>query len=318
MTPLEAAWESALGAPDDDQALHVLADALMEQGDAQGELIRLQLAGDEPAALQHLASHASELLGDARHLTTWTPLFARGFLSAVRVSTIDELEAIFDRPVGRLLREVRIIGDEHLEPIEPIVELLATRSPRTLTVLRFGAKGASATYPGEIDVDRLTSGMPSLQDLRVTQWSANLERATSPSLLRLRLNLWNPLRGLGEARFPALQSLGLTLPYRPVELPVSLLAGKVAPRLEALTLQGALWPEQLHQLAVSALLPGLKRLEISAEAETAWYAALLESIESFAHLERLDVIADRHHPEWVTAVKAALPRANILEARLRL
>lgn len=148
-------------------------------------------------------------------------------------------------------------------------------------------------------------------------WAANLERANSSSLLHLRLNMYNPIRGLNEARFPALQSLGLTLPYRTMDLPRALLAGTVSPKLEALTLQGALWPEQLHELAESPLLKKLERLEISAEAETGWYAGLLEALESFAHLKRLDVIADRHHPEWVTAVKTALPQATILEARVR-
>ena len=316
MSPLDAAWAAVLAAPDDDQALHVLADALMEQGDPHGELIRLQLAGDETAALRHFATHAAELLGDERHLTRWKPLIARGFLSSVKVTAIDELEAIFERPMAKLLRGVKIEGDEDHEPINPIVELLARQSPPALATLGFGVNG-DFEHEGEIEVGLLTTGMKLLQDLRIMSWPANLGGAHSSSLLHLRLNLYNPIRGLNEARFPALQSLGLILPYRTMELPPALLARTVSPKLEALTLQGALWPEQLHELAESALLKGLKRLEISAEAETAWYAGLLETIESFAHLERLDVIADRHHPEWVTAVKTALPQASILEARVR-
>ena len=36
MTPLEAAWEAVLERPDDDRALHVLGDALLEIGDPLG------------------------------------------------------------------------------------------------------------------------------------------------------------------------------------------------------------------------------------------------------------------------------------------
>ena len=101
-------------------------------------------------------------------------------------------------------------------------------------------------------------------------------------------------------------------------LPLALLAGEVAPRLESLTITGALWPQQLSDLSVSALLRGLDRLELTAEAETGWYTTLLETIEAWAHLEHLVLTADRHHPEWVQAVKAALPQAVVRDPRLRL
>lgn len=126
------------------------------------------------------------------------------------------------------------------------------------------------------------------------------------------------MSGLGEARFPGLRTLGLELPFRRLDLPAPLLAGEVAPALESLSISGALWPQQLTGLARSPLLRGLRRLELTAEAETGWYPALLETLDSFAHLEELVLIADRHHPEWVAAVRAALPRAQIRDARLRL
>ena len=40
--------------------------------------------------------------------------------------------------------------------------------------------------------------------------------------------------------------------------------------------------------------------------------------DSYSHLERLDLVADRRHPEWVQAVKEALPRATVREPGLRL
>ncbi|MDP2273282.1 MAG: hypothetical protein Q8N23_37050 [Archangium sp.] len=311
MKPLEAAWEAVLGSPDDDGALQVLSDALMERGDPHGELIRLQLASDEDGAHQHLATHAAELLGDPLHLTTWLPRFTRGFLSSVVVAEVRELEAVIDRPVGRLLRQLEV----NPLTIEPIVEVLSQRGPRTISSLRFGS---ASQLPGVLEVAPVTARLSALQHLVLGSWALRFDGASSRSLRTLSINLQNPARGLDEARFPRLEALALELPFRRLDLPLALLAGDVAPSLQSLSITGALWPQQLSDLSVSALLRGLKRLEIAAEAETGWYTTLIETIDSFAHLERLELVADRHHPEWVQAVKAALPQATIREPRLRL
>ena len=126
------------------------------------------------------------------------------------------------------------------------------------------------------------------------------------------------MSGLGEARFPGLERLTLDLPFRRLDFPLALLGGEVAPKLKSLTISGALWPQQLSDLAVSALLRGLSELRVFAEAETGWYPTLLETIDSFAHLDVIELTGDRHHPEWVAAVKAALPRVSIRDPQLRL
>jgi hypothetical protein len=149
-------------------------------------------------------------------------------------------------------------------------------------------------------------------------WPLRFKGAASTSLRRLIISLREPVTGLGEARFPRLESLALDLPFRRLDFPLALLGGEVAPKLKTLTISGALWPQQLNDLSMSALLRGLTGLEIHAEPETGWYPALLETIDSFAHLERLSLVADRHHPEWVQAVKAALPQVIIREPQLRL
>lgn len=319
MTPLEAAWQAVLQTPEDDQALLVLADALMERGDPQGELIRLHLAHplDRDAGARHLASHAAALLGDPQRLTTWAPRFERGFVSSVQVRAVSELEALLDRPIGRLLRVVEV-SPQATDAIERFVEVLGSRGPRTISRLHFGTRGVSPHPEGELNVAALAERLPALEDLEVATWAAGLEGAASSRLRRLTLTLLNPLRGLGQARFPALRSLSLELPFRRLDLPLSLLTGEVAPALESLRLEGALWPKQLHDLSVSALLRGLTHLDIAAEAETGWYGALLERIDSFAHLERITLLADRHHPDWVTATRAALPQVKIVHRQLRL
>ena len=342
MTPLDAAWQAVLDAPDDDRALQVLADALMEREDPQGELIRLQLAGEEERATTYLSAHAAALLGDARHLADASLRFARGFVATARIETARDLAKLLDRPISRLVRELRmsslaVLNDDR-EPeeqtpepeIERIVRLIAQRGPLTIHALRFGASAAGSssdevthligpdTPVGEIQMAPLLARLVSLEAVQLSAWQANFAGAQSASLRDLSIDLQSPVRALNEARFPALQALSLTLPFRRLDVPLSLLAGEVAPKLEVLKVSGALWPQQLHDLSVSALLRGLKRLEISAEAETGWYGALLETIDAFDHLEHVQLVADPHHPEWVAAVKAALPRVQIVARRLRL
>lgn len=325
MTPREAAWEAVLGAPDDDRALQVLADALMEVGDPQGELIRLQLAGHDPH--EHLAQHAAALLGDPLRLTTWSPEFARGFISTVQLAAAAELEAVIARPIGKLLRKVDI-SPLTTEPIAKLVDVLAARGPQTISSVWFGRGGLTpwappevrvdVDHPGAVQVAPLVARLTSLKELMLGSWAVRFDGARSESLCSLDLNLQSPVGGLGEARFPALRELTLELPFRRLDFPLALLAGEVAPQLRTLTLTGALWPQQFSDLSVSALLRGLTTLRVVAEAETGWYATLLETLDSWAHLEELVLTADRHHPEWVEAVKAALPQARIRTPLLRL
>lgn len=319
MEPVDSAWNAVLASPDDDGALRVLADALMERGDPHGELIRLQLAGDEAGANEHLAKHAQALLG-THEIAAWSARFARGFLSSIRLETVGEFEALVTRPAGRLLREVRVaahsmMGTE-LDPIDRIVNGLATHGPKTIASLTFGID-APDLPEGELSVAPLTAHFTSLTSLEVVSWATNFAGVTSASLRHLKLNLTHPVSRLDEARFPALTSLELLLPYRVLPLPPGLLRGEVSPRLETLRLRGILWPQLLHDLARSGLLRNLRRLEITAGGETAWYPALIETAASFAHLEHLGVVDDRNHPEWVSAVKAALPQARVLSAPLR-
>jgi uncharacterized protein (TIGR02996 family) len=317
MTPLEAAWEAVLAAPDDDRALQVLADALMETGDPHGELIRLQLSGDEEGAREHIVRHAAELLGEDTYLQLWSPRFSRGFVEDVHVATAAELDAVTARPIGRLLRHVHVRAGM-MEPVQRIVSVLA-RGPRTITSLGFETDaGAEEPGPGTLELAPLTSRLTSLETMSLGSWPLRFEGAASPSLHKLTISLREPVTGLGEARFPGLESLALDLPFRRLDFPLALLGGQVAPKLKTLTISGALWPQQLSDLSVSALLRGLTELEIHAEPQTGWYPALIGTIDSFAQLERLTLVADRHHPEWVQAVRAALPQVIIHEPQLRL
>ena len=319
MTPLDAAWAAVLAAPDDDQALQVLADALMESGDPHGELIRLQLAGDEAGAKEHLAKHCEALLGVH---DLWTTRFARGFLSSISLETAAEFEAVMQRPAARLLREVRVVptslGARPNDPIDLLVNALATCGPRTIDSIRLEEEPDAPDLPavGVVAVATLTARFPALANLTL-KWSADFEHARSESLRHLTLHFGYRVSNLGHASFPSLSTLELELPYRVLELPRELLAGEVGPKIENLVLRGTLWPQLLHELVGTALLRNLRRMEINVRADTAWYPALLERAAAFSHLDQLAVVDDRHHPEWVNAVKIALPQARILSAPRR-
>ncbi len=311
MTPLEAAWQAVLESPDDDRALLVLADALIERGDPHGELIRLQLTPglDEDLVLEHVARHAEALLGAEDRLSSWRPVFRRGFL--FRIAEVLEratLQEVARRPIARLLRQLEI-GALLQEPIGSVVELIAGSAHPTLSHLTLGRPGTSAA--GEIDVARIVDGLPRLTHLRIGSWGSDWTNARGPALQELALSFEHPVQQLGTARLPELTTWRMLLPFRRTELPADVLGGAVAPKLRSLTIFGALWPEQLAELSVSALLRGLTHLELSAEAETGWYPTLLQTIDSFGHLQRIDLRADRHHPEWVATVRAALPQVVI-------
>jgi hypothetical protein len=103
----------------------------------------------------------------------------------------------------------------------------------------------------------------------------------------------------------------LSLPFERVDFPVALLAGTTMPRLRSLIVRGVLWPEQVHELSLSALLKGLSELRLSVAAETNWHEALVESSHRFAHLRSLEIRGPRAPESWEGAVRDALPHVTI-------
>ncbi len=313
MTPLEAAWQAVLAAPDDDRALHVLADALTETGDPHGELIALQLATsvDADAVDQFVARHSAALLGDEARLLQWVPSFVRGFLGkAGPISDVAQLEALLARPVSRLLRHLQLT-EEQPRSLESLVATLIASPLRTLEELWLRAPRNDPGPRSEVGVSEVLAALPRLRALTLEGAQSQFEDATSASLRQLSVDLAPGAPGLESARFPNLERLSLELPFRRFDFPLALLAAEVTPSLRALHLSGALWPAQLQELAISALLRRLRRLDLSAETDTGWYPVLIQNAEAFAHLEVLTLSPDRHHPDWTTAVREVLPQATI-------
>ncbi|MFT3709033.1 MAG: hypothetical protein QM817_15405 [Archangium sp.] len=307
MTPLEAAWKAVLEHPEDDRALSVLSDALSEQGDPHGELIRMGLAPDVDLDAVHLfvATHATELLGDVSRLHHWAPVFERGFISrAGTVSTARELEALLTRPVGRLLRELRVN-----EPPSQVVKAVIRSAPVLLQRLTMTS---AVEEESPFALAPLLEALPRLERLHLGLTQIDWVGARSSSLKTLGVELWPRTQLMGPARFPMLDSLYLTLSFGGTRPPPELLEGVVTPTLRTLTIAGALWPAQLELLAASPLLAGLRSLHLLGETATGWYPVLLQRADAFRHLERLSVRPDAHHAEWVTAVRELFPNVVVV------
>lgn len=146
---VDPALDDVLAAPDDDAPRLVWADALLEQGDARGELVVVQCAlargglpRDRSVALRR---REQELLANAR---AWSGLdgiatnvtFRRGFVDAIEVTAdvlLAQQEAIFAK--APLLRRVRVRGldfddDRAAEGLARIERVLAIDRIRHLAL----------------------------------------------------------------------------------------------------------------------------------------------------------------------------------------
>jgi hypothetical protein len=309
VTPLEAAWKSVLESPDQAPALRVLGDALIEVGDPLGEFIHLQLRADYDGYTRYLKEHAAALLGDAARLKAWFPRFEFGFLRGASLETASDLEQLMALPIARFLESLSL---RHMldDRVEQTLEILSTRAPQTLRILTLLGPFVPLGVNVELPVKRITASLPQLEVLDLGGWNADFRGATSRRLRMMTAVLQGD--SLGEARFPALEEVSLRPATRRELLPLGLLAGDVAPKLRALTLEGVLWPEQLQELSVSALLRGLQTLNLSVQWGTGWHEVLIQTADSFAHLETLNVVVAREHEAWGFDLQDALPHASVV------
>ncbi|MBL8916998.1 MAG: hypothetical protein JNM17_40210 [Archangium sp.] len=308
MTPLEAAWEAVLERPDDDRALHVLGDALLEIGDPLGELVELGLAPnvDLDQVHQYVATHARALLGgEESRLHLWGPMFERGFVVKATIGFRTELEVLLTLPIGRLLRELRVN-----EVPSAVLTTLKRTPARCLE--RLTLTGSTSTVDAPLPVAQLLATTPRLERLHLDVASLDWRDTTNSTLRMLGFELGARSFDMAGARLEALEALYLTLPFAQTRLGEELLSGEVSPRLQTLTIAGAMWPSQLELISHSALLPKLRALHLMGETATGWYPVLLQRVEAFRHLEKIAMRPDPNHPEWVTAVRELLPNATMI------
>lgn len=309
MTPLEAAWEAVLERPDDDRALHVLGDALLEIGDPLGELVELGLAPnvDLDQVHQYVATHARALLGgDEARLHLWSPTFDRGFVARATIGFRTELEVLLMLPIGRLLRDLRVT-----EVPSTVLATLKRTPARSLKRLTLTASSTTA-MDAPLSVAQLLETTRRLERLHLNVPTIDWRDVKNSTLKMLGFELGPRSFDMAGARFEALEALYLTLPFAQTRLSEELLSGEVTPKLQTLTIAGAMWPSQLEVLSHSALLPKLRALHLMGETATGWYPVLLQRVEAFRHLEKIAMRPDPNHPEWVTAVRELLPNATLI------
>jgi hypothetical protein len=314
VTPLDSAWRAVFDDPASDAALAVLADAMLETGDVQGEVIRLQLEGRHDEAYTVIAANASGLLGEEGRLPRLRPSWRRGFIDLATVTQLEDLQVLLGSAVARLMRGLTI---EQLagERLSTAITEITSRAPATLRRLQFGVERTVHFSDEWLELEPVLRALPAIESIDVRSWPCDFSGVSSAHLTQLAVTLeilgGEVFSTLSSAHLPALTATELSLPFERVDFPVALLAGTTMPRLRSLIVRGVLWPEQVHELSLSALLKGLSELRLSVAAETNWHEALVESSHRFSHLRSLEIRGPRAPESWEGAVRDALPHVTI-------
>lgn len=237
-------------APRNAELLAVLADHLQQQGDPRGELIALELAGDE-ATQKRRRELANALMPKlALHDRA---IWGIGFIAALELTTrnkkpLRDLEGVFAHPSCRLVERVSINRTHQPSPV-PLHARLLPRSVRRIEV------------GGGLAPDSDLAGLVHLEHLLVDRF-ATLAHPTLPSL-----ELDNPLRetldALAAPALPAVKTLVIRR-YRGAELVARLVRGGWFAQLDELVLDtAALARDDVRALVVQLTRRPLGRLSLA-------------------------------------------------------
>lgn len=236
---LEAAIRAA---PDDRAGYAVASDWLLQQGDAQGELSALSLAGDDDDLADLIIELKSRLAPvEVGGLSPLALEWRWGFIRGVMLSSIRDtgepamLREVLASPVARFVQKLMLLGVSR-RAIEAVVEV-ARDEPRALGCVRslvIHVDESNARKP--IELGPLWQALPTLERvaLRVDHASGSLHLprlaeltisrhanalglvmvSRLPALRTLRCDLFEdvalPDRWLDPARLPALRTLSIT------------------------------------------------------------------------------------------------------------
>jgi hypothetical protein len=236
--------------PENRELLAVLADYLLTLGDPRGELIALDLAGDEVTQKRRRELANALLPKLALHdRATW----GIGFIAALELTTrnkkpLRDLEAVFGHPSCRLVERVAVNRTHQPSPV-PLLAGLLPRSVRRIDV-------GGGLAPGS-DI----SGLPHLEHLLVDRFAA-LAHPTLPSL-----ELDNPLREtldvLHAEALPGVRRLTIRR-YRGAELVARLVRGGWLAQLDELVLDtAALGREDVRAFEAQLARRPLARLSLA-------------------------------------------------------
>lgn len=281
---LEQAWQAVQETPDDVSRLEVLADLLLQEENAFGELLRLELERERVGGTNLTARIERErraIASGLRHEIADAEWF-RGFARSTRGTGATVLRRVLTHPACRLLRVVEweFGVDDSLDAIEASLGEL----PATVVELRLTARNLErGTLAWPKQLNRLQTMVANLL--------LSLDGVSSGELKALHVHPVGVdaaefVRSLENVWFPKLGELSLTLEPTLERWPASFLAGDRTPALKRLWLQGALMPEQLEELASSGLLRGLEELSLDVQHLPQFDMILSDTADRFEHLKR--------------------------------
>ncbi|HEU0030176.1 MAG TPA: WGR domain-containing protein [Kofleriaceae bacterium] len=361
--------EKAIDAnPYDEDAYSVYADWLQDQGDPRGELIALFLGKKDKQAkaliqkqkayfLGPLAEHQQTYDGEDTDAFTWK----YGFIHALRLShdhyandewkgrLVDVLDEVLRHPSGRFLTEITFVfnNDPNESTLQPLIDLLAKRAPKTIRKLFFGDYqycgpfGPTATGNTEISwysigkLGKLWKAVPKLQTLIVQGGSSvsamgpgfELGTLELPEAERIEIRTGGlekkNVNAIHSAKLPKIEHLEIWYGddnyggNGTAKDVAALLARTDLPKLRTLGLRNAMFTDDLPELlAKSRLVRQLSTLDLSMGCLTDAGAELLaKHKDAFAHLDTLDVSENYLTKKGVAALKGVAKKVIAKEQR---
>lgn len=288
---LEQAWQAIQQVPDDVSRLEVLADLLLQEESAFGELLRLELERERVGGTRltpRIDKERRAIATGLRHEIADAE-WARGFVRSTTGSGTSALRRVLPHPAFRLLRAVEWsfgLGDS-LDAIEASLAEL----PSTVIELRLTGRSlepGSLAWPAQLGrLQTLVANVP----LALAHVSAGELRTLH--LHPVGLEAAEFVRSLENVWLPKLTELSLTIEPTTQRWPASFLAGDRTPALRRLWLQGGLMPEHLEELASSGLLRGLDELALDVQHLPQFDQILNDTADQFEHLRRFKRPAPR-------------------------
>lgn len=281
---LEQAWQAIQATPDDVSRLEVLADLLLQEESAFGELLRLELERERVGGQKltpriererrAIASGLRHEIADAEWL--------RGFVRSTSGKGTTVLRRVLAHPAFRLLRVVEWgfgVGDS-LDAIDASLGEL----PATVVELRLTGRNLESgvlVWPAQ-----LTRLQTMVANLPISLAGASAAELRALHFHPVGVDAAEFVRSLESVWFPKLAEVSLTLEPTNERWPASFLAGDRTPALKRLWLQGGLMPEQLEELASSGLLRGLEELALDVQHLPQFDMILSDTADRFEHLKR--------------------------------
>ncbi|HEU0030087.1 MAG TPA: TIGR02996 domain-containing protein [Kofleriaceae bacterium] len=334
--------------PDDPAAYSVLADCLQSHGDPRGELIALQLAGQDLEAAARLAADRARFLGPlAEHELCYDHLYHRpvppafewrhGFIQTARMSynaiweeafkgpICDVLELLLRHPSGRFLVELVLMynGDPSEDDLQSLIDCLVRLAPPTLRRLVIGDEVDQISWYHVGDLGAVWAAAPRLRELEIEAGTFALGTIEAPELRRAIFKTGGLSADSGDAIahavVPAIEQLeiyfgdpeyGATCGMQPVHV---LLDRTDLPHLHHLGLEDAVFADEIcAALPGSKLLRQLRSLDLSQGIMTdAGAQILLDHADAFAHLDVLNLEHNYLSAGMVTKLRGLAKRVIV-------